>query len=176
MTNRNRTYLVSKFLLISFILLFSINSFSQNSQENLISQAKQMAIYFKSENYNPYVKFVYPEILNLVGGAENMIQIIEQQMNAIKQSQMQVEDVVIGKPTSIINHNGQLQSSIPQSIIIKTPQNRITSKYNLIAISNDGGKNWTFIDTTGKDIQTMIKTFPSLSSEIELPEKVVTQQ
>lgn len=48
--------------------------------------------------------------------------------------------------------------------------------YNLIAISTDKGANWTFIDTSGKDISTMEKTFPYLSSQLELPSKKVTQE
>jgi hypothetical protein len=176
MTNRTVTYFTIKILLISIFILFSINSHSQNRQENLIYQAKQMANYFKSEDYKSYVKFVSPELIKMVGGAEKMIILIEQQMSSIKNNQMQLEDIILGKPTSIINHSSQLQSSIPQSMIITTSESRITSKYNLIAISNDEGKNWTFLDTSGKDIQTMRKKFPNLSPDILLPAKVVTQE
>lgn len=41
----------------------------------------------------------------------------------------------------------------------------------LIAISTDNGKNWYFVDTPGKDIQTMKKALPNLSGELVIPKE-----
>lgn len=150
--------------------------FGQSSRENLEAQAQQMANFFKNENFGPYVNFVHPEVLKMAGGSDRMIELIEQQFSALKDAEMVIQDVVMGKPTPIVSYKNQLQSTIPQSLIITTPDSRITSKYNLIAVSNDSGKSWSFIDTQGKDILTMRKTFPSLSSELILPNKELIQQ
>ncbi len=175
MTNRTKTYFKTRLLLLAIFFVFASTIYGQSSGENLKSQAQQMANYFKTENFEPYVKFVYPEVLKMAGGSANMIKLIEQQLSGMKNAQMAIKDVMMGKPTAIISHNNQLQSTIPQSLVITTPDSKITSKYNLIAISTDSGKNWSFIDTSGKDIQTMRRTFPQLSPELLLPAKEVSQ-
>jgi hypothetical protein len=40
-----------------------------------------------------------------------------------------------------------------------------------IAISKDEGKNWTFFDTNSKNIATIKKSFPNLSSALRIVEK-----
>jgi hypothetical protein len=54
---------------------------------------------------------------------------------------------------------------------MKVPEGRIVSKATLIAISNNNGKKWYFVDTAGKDFQTMRKTFPNLNEGLIIPEK-----
>ena len=39
----------------------------------------------------------------------------------------------------------------------------------LIAISNDKGENWYFVDTTGKDIKALQKLLPNLSDDLKIP-------
>jgi hypothetical protein len=47
----------------------------------------------------------------------------------------------------------------------------IVSEYSLIAISNDAGKHWYFIDTSGKDLATLRQSLPNLSTELVVPER-----
>jgi len=47
----------------------------------------------------------------------------------------------------------------------------IVSEYSLIAISNDGGGHWFFIDTSGKNLETLRQSLPNLSTALIVPER-----
>jgi hypothetical protein len=55
---------------------------------------------------------------------------------------------------------------------MRVPGGRIVSQSTLIGISNNGGENWYFIDTSGKDIQTMKRSFSNLSEKLIIPQQV----
>ena len=74
-------------------------------------------------------------------------------------------------PSEYLNKGNELQCSLTQVIVMKTPRGKIESEYTLIGISNDDGKNWTFIDTSGKDKETMLKYFPNLHDDIIIKPK-----
>jgi len=78
-------------------------------------------------------------------------------------------NVTIGEPSKIITYGNELQCILPQTIEMKVPNGRLFSKSTLIVISTDNGKNWFFIDASGRDIQTMNKIFPNLSTELTIP-------
>lgn len=141
------------------------------SKENLILQANKASSLLLSGNYEEYVKFINTDVMEYIGGYAATLEYTKQSMGKIIQ-QNEI-DIIIGNPTEIISHNNQLQSTFPQTLVMKNKEGRFITKYNLIAISNDNGKNWTFIDTGGKDIQSMLKDFPKLSSKLILPPKEI---
>lgn len=50
----------------------------------------------------------------------------------------------------------------------------VLGDYYIIAVSNDNGKLWKFIDTSGKSIESVRKYFPNLSSKLYIPNKKTT--
>ena len=69
-------------------------------------------------------------------------------------------------PSKFIKKGKELQITLTQELLMETPKGKILGSYSLIGVSIDNGKNWKFIDTSGKDKKTMLKYFPNLSSEI----------
>jgi hypothetical protein len=39
----------------------------------------------------------------------------------------------------------------------------------MIGISSDGGVNWTFIDSSGKDLSELKKIIPGIAGKLSLP-------
>ncbi|MEX0314298.1 MAG: hypothetical protein AB3N18_08985, partial [Allomuricauda sp.] len=70
-----------------------------------------------------------------------------------------------------LKKGNELQCSLTQIIVMQTPRGKIESEYTLIGISKDNGQNWTFIDTSGKDKETMLKYFPNLHNDIVIKPK-----
>lgn len=48
---------------------------------------------------------------------------------------------------------------------------RLISKSILIGISKNNGEDWTFIETSGKNLKTLQSTFKDLSDNLVIPEE-----
>jgi hypothetical protein len=55
---------------------------------------------------------------------------------------------------------------------MSVPGGTLTANSYLLGISQDGGKNWHFVDTAPFEDQTKLKAlFPQYNSELKIPEK-----
>jgi hypothetical protein len=52
---------------------------------------------------------------------------------------------------------------------MQTVFGKIELETSLIAISNDGGKNWTFIDTSIYNVKDVKASLPHLSPDLDIP-------
>jgi hypothetical protein len=73
------------------------------------------------------------------------------------------------EPSKIVKSGKEMQATVTQHTEIKLPQGRLVSISTLIAVSTDNGINWTFIDTSNKDMVTLRKALPNLSPSITIP-------
>jgi len=156
------------FVILTFILSFS---FAQTENENLNSQLGEMKKFFLAEDYDNFANYTYPKVIEMMGGKSNMVKATKQGMDKMKNDGFSFIDLNFKSPTEFLKKDGELQFSLTQIIVMKTPQGKIESEYTLIGISIDNGQNWTFIDTSGKDKETMLKYFPNLHNEIVIKPK-----
>lgn len=159
---------------IKFILILLIRStfgFSQTKNENLNFQLGEMKKFFLVGEYESFVNFVYPKVIEMAGGKSNLVKITEQSINKIKNDGFSYIDLSYKDVSEFLKKGNELQCSIIQVIIMNTPRGKIEAEYTLIGISSDDGRNWTFIDTSGKDKETMLQYFPNLHNEIVIKPK-----
>lgn len=157
-----------------WILILIINStfgFAQTENKNLNSQLGEMKDYFLAGDYENFVNYTYPKLIEMMGGKSNMVKATEQGMEKMKSNGFSFLDISFKKPSKFLKKDNELQCSFTQVIVMRTPTGKIESEYTLIGISNDNGQNWTFIDTSGKDKETMLKYFPNLHDEIIIEPK-----
>ena len=155
-----------KTLLLFLFVIFSTILSAQTSDQNLNSQLNLMKKYFLSENYNEFSNYVYPRVYEMAGGKENMIQTTKSTVNKMKNDGFKFINMNYSSPSKFIKKGKELQITLTQELLMETPKGKILGSYSLIGVSIDKGKNWKFIDTSGKDKKTMLKYFPNLSSEI----------
>lgn len=168
-----------KVILFNLTIVLCLALFSCNEKaksENLTDekqvvkeQAKKMGDFLLKKELKPFIKFTYPTIVEKMGGEERMIMIMEQGNKEMEAQGTIFSSVIFGEPSDIITtEEGELQCTLSQTIEMKVKKGRLVSKSTLIAISIDQGKNWFFIDTSGKDIQTMKKALPNLSNQLKI--------
>lgn len=159
--------------IISFFFgtIFFISSYGQvkEASQNLKQQAGKMGTAFVSGDYKTFANYTYPFVLKLMGGASKMIEILNDGTNDMKTKGMSFSNITFDEPSKIVKSGKELQATIAQHTEIKLPQGRLVSTSTLIAISTDNGVNWTFIDTSNKEMETLRKTFPNLSSALVIP-------
>lgn len=124
---------------------------------------------FISGDYKTFCNYTYPSVVKLMGGASNMTELLTKATSDLKAKGMSFCNISFGEPSKILESAKELQATIAQHTEIKLPQGRILSTSTLIAISADNGNNWTFIDTSNKDIAALRKAFPKRSPSISIP-------
>lgn len=160
-----------KHLFLFFLITFSVLLRAQTSNQNLNSQLNSMKKFFLSDNYSEFSNYVYPKVYEMMGGKEKMIKLTKSSVNKMKIEGYKFMNIKFSNPSEFIKTGNELQFTITQELLMQTPKGKILGSYSLIGISVDNGKNWKFIDTSGKDKKTMLKFFPNLNSKIIIKPK-----
>jgi len=154
-----------------FLTLISSWSFAQNSVKQ---QAEEMGNALVRKDYKAFVAFAYPAIVQEMGGPQKMTTAIGQQMKAME-SAAEILSISYGEPSSIIKEGKELQCTIPQQLTLKTPQGKVLTKSTLIAISQDEGLHWYFVDIGERDINAVRTSLPNVSRKFILPKAEAPQ-
>ena len=160
---------------IIFLLLLSLKAYSQTTinqsalKQTLKEDASKMGAAFLAGDYKTFAKYTYPRIVEIMGGATNMAEALTKTTANMKAQGVSFSKITFDEPSAIVKSGSELQATIPQHIELKLTQGRLVNTSTLIAISTDNGKNWTFVDTSNKDMATLHKALPNLNSSITIP-------
>ncbi|WP_143754217.1 hypothetical protein [Chryseobacterium sp. 52] len=128
------------------------------------------------KNYNAYSNYVYEGVIKMFGNKQKMINTSVEAIDKMNTSGYIFKKVDFSEVGDIIPIKNELQTVVHQKIEMETPKGNMSGDHYLIAISKDNGKLWKFIDTSGKDIETVRKYFPNLSSKLFIPKKKMTKK
>jgi hypothetical protein len=163
-----------KILSFAAILLVSICSYAQNNDaviKALYEQANDMGKKFISQDYAGFLKYSHPSTIKAMGGEKKAVEKITTEMLSIGKDGIIVTKLTFGTPSKIIIANDELQCTVPQIMEMHVPGGKITSTNTMLAISNDKGKNWYFLDTANYSFDDMKMLLPNLSDQIVIPER-----
>ncbi|MCC3160097.1 hypothetical protein LJ737_22875 [Hymenobacter sp. 15J16-1T3B] len=136
---------------------------------NLEAQLTEMEQAFMKEDFEAYADFMHPDVLRVAGGADVLAKQLRQGMEQLSAQGGKVSKVSHGAPSRIVGADRELQCTVPQTTEFQLAAATKTTQSTLLAVSSDGGQHWAFLDTNGKDWETVRRLVPSLSREIELP-------
>lgn len=160
-------YFSFRSLLLSALLIFVCNTIQ--AQNDIQQQANAMGEALLKKDYLNFVVFTYPKLLKEMGGKEKMAASIQQQMEQMEQKGTQVIGLKYGTPSSIIKQKDELQCTIPQTMTLKVKEGKIMAQSTLIAISQDKGAHWFFVDAGERDMATIRASLPNVSKLLTLP-------
>ncbi|MFL9842958.1 hypothetical protein [Flavobacterium rhizosphaerae] len=137
----------------------------------IMLQANSMAKAFIDKDYDTFFQFTHPAVIRVMGGAEKMKkETIASLKELEKETNVKFLSVNFGELSKIETSGEELQCTFPQMIEMKVPGGRLTAITTLIALSENGGKNWYFIDASGNSLEAMQTLIPSLSPNLQIPE------
>jgi hypothetical protein len=164
-----KSNLMKKIFLLLFIGVFG-NGFAQGQNPELIvSQARNMADLLLAKNFTAYSDYIYPGIVMMAGGKETLIEGTKNAMEGMVANGVSIAKISFGVPEKILVVGNEWQTTIPQVVEMKHEDKTIIAEYSLIAISNNNGQHWYFIDTRGKRLEILRKSLPNLSADLVLP-------
>ncbi len=153
--------------IFSFFLVLLL-PYAGIGQNNLRADAGKMGKALAEKNYEVYLNYTYPKLLKDMGGREKMKQTIQTQMEDLERQGIKILSVSYGEPSVIIKEKKELQATLPQQITFESTNGKVTAQSTIIAISQDAGAHWYFIDPGERDLETVRITLPNLSKKLIL--------
>jgi hypothetical protein len=151
----------------SFLLTPCISA--QNLGTTIKIQAMDMARAVLDKDVDKMVSYLPPKLVADAGGKEKMMIARDTLNKYMKQFGAEIKRVTIGDPGKIISYKKQLQATLPQTTRLKFMASTITLESTLIAISEDKGAHWYFVDTSIYRGDKLSKLLPDLSPELVIP-------
>ncbi len=156
-------------LLIITILLSFVQARSQNTATIIKTQAMEMAKAVLARDIDKLVSYMPPKLVTENGGKEKLLVARDTLNKYMKQLGAEIKRVTIGNPGKIILYKNLLQATVPQTTEMRFLASTVTMESTLIAISEDKGQHWYFVDTSIYRGDKLKTSLPDLSPELVIP-------
>jgi hypothetical protein len=154
--------------LLCSLLFVSININAQHTS-SIKTAAMDMGNALAQKNSKKFIGYMHPVMIELAGGEEQLRMISDSALKVFEQFGGRVSKISFGNPGEVVNHKKMLQSVIPQTLTLTSFVGDVELSTSLIAISEDEGKNWRFIDTNLFSLKEIKSAMPEISSTLVIP-------
>ena len=158
--------------LLILLLIIMTGSYAQNNPEihkKLMQQADDMGKKFIAKDYAGFLKYTHPATVKAMGGQQRMLQETVKSFQELEKDGIVFLDVKFGETSKILTVGNELQCTMPEIIEMHITGGKYTTISTLIAISEDKGNKWYFLDTGGNDLSLMQMLHANLSNELVIP-------
>ena len=159
--------------LILILLCVQFAAKAQNQvllQTEITIQAREMVTAFESADYEALLDYTYPKIFEISGGRNVMLQMIQEIMQAMDNSGYRIDSARVGMPGQVYQAGAELHAIISQYVYMSIPGGTMVNESCLLAVSQDGGNKWYFLDTQQLDAKLKPYFFPQFNNELVIPE------
>jgi hypothetical protein len=120
------------------------------------------------EDYAKVTDLTHPKVVELMGGREKMIAVMESGTKDMKAKGYSFRSVKVDEPGEPIAAGDERYVVVPFLLEMKAPGGRLLQKSFVIGVSGDAGKSWTFVngDQQGEKLK---KVLPNLPEDLKLP-------
>jgi hypothetical protein len=128
-----------------------------------------------SGNYARLVDLTYPKLVEMIGGRDKMIEVLRSGTEDMKAHGSAILGAEVAEPPEIVTAGDKQFAIVREIVRVQVPEGTLRSNGFLIAVSEDRGKTWTFIDgaglhkTPGKERETLAQILPGFPSQLSLP-------
>jgi hypothetical protein len=155
-------------LKIALLFIFPVTAFAQDPAV-VKRQADVVAKALLNSDFKTVVAHTYPKAVTIGGGKEKLVQMMSSGINQMKAKGFAFEKVTIGQPGKFYKAGTEIHCLVPEQLIMKTSRGRMAASSSLLAISTDGGKNWSFLDMNQGTINSVKQLFPNFNSNLIIP-------
>jgi len=156
-------------LIVQVILLIPVMTSAQVSPSEIKAAAIAMGNALVNKNSEQFLSYMHPSMFKLAGGKEKLQLVSDSALKVFEQFGGRVSRITYGNPAKIISYKKTLQSVIPQTTTLSSFIGDAELSSSLIAISNDNGQSWTFIDTNMFGIKQIKSAMPDISPSLVIP-------
>ncbi len=162
--------LIKHISIAGFVTIISFQySICQNIPSVIKTQALEMARAMAKKDFEKAATFLYP---TLTAEAKKQMQapgMMDSLSKKMEQFKPEIKRITIGNPGEVVTHNKVMQALLPQEMEIKTTLMSIAFETTLVALSDDKGKKWYFVDANMYREDGIKKKLPELSPKLIIP-------
>lgn len=128
-----------------------------------------------SKNYARLLDLTYPKVVEMVGGRDKMIETLRRGSEEMKAHGSAILGAEVSEPNEVVSAGDKKFAIVPMTVRVQVPDGTLRSKGFLIAVSEDRGKTWTFIDRAGlvrepgKEKDKLARVLPDFPPQLSLP-------
>jgi hypothetical protein len=155
--------LLTLIILSSRDTVINNNVIRANIEKNLTNMGKAIV----DGDYNTFINYSHPVVIQNIGGKEKSIQLLKSSMLELKNSGFIIKKITLSDLNQVEVDGTQIQAIITQIVHFSSVGQVKTEIQKMIAISEDFGQIWYFININGKTKSEMKMIFPSLNPNLE---------
>lgn len=164
----SQSFYMKYLLTIFFAILFPFFVLAQDTSI-VKEQANELAQAAIRGNFKKAIDFTYPKLVELAGGKAKMLKVAKEGMASMKKKGVKPDYASIGAPGKFYKAGKQIHCLVPETIRLKLSRGHAISNSFLLAISNDGGKNWKFIDLNQFTNESILDILPNFNQNLKIP-------
>jgi hypothetical protein len=132
-------------------------------------QATLMAQSMTKGDYKGIVDYTYPKAVQMAGGKEKMTVMIGTAMQQMKAAGISFESITVGTPGKFYKAGKEIHCLLPETIVMTSSKGRMAMHSNLLAVSGDGGKSWSFLDMNNSTADKVKQLIPNFNPALKIP-------
>jgi hypothetical protein len=157
-------YIIAAFLFWSLAL----SSFAQNKYAAMInSRAELYAISLKKHNFKGVANLTYPKYISLIK-KDTLLSRVSDNMVTLKKEGLRYKSIIFNEPKVLFSFDKIMYCIVPQKIIKYNSQGEFRINTFLLAISDDFGKTWYFLNEK-QFVESQKTLFPIMHKDIVFP-------
>lgn len=161
--------------LYQFIFCFFVMQLGLQAQniykEAIITDAQKSVTAQQTLNIDDYMTMMHPNIIEMGGGKDLMKGIISSQIGTYSQMGVSIEGVDFDDPSDVVQAGEELHCTLSGSLKLKMGEDTFENPINLLAATSDEGANWTFVDLSFYNKNSLMLYLPDFNNTLSLPEK-----
>jgi hypothetical protein len=154
----------------------TVQSLSGNAHaEQIHKLAVENSVALTSGDYVHVVDLTYPKVVEKIGGRDKMIEMLRRSNEDLKAQGSAILGAEVGEPKEVVMVGDREYAIVPMIVRVQVPQGRLRMNGYLVAISENRGKTWTFIDGAGLhnapagEREALEEILPSFPAQLSLP-------
>lgn len=161
-----------KNLLLAILLCATdLTGMAQDVRIEIKQAAEKCAKSLLTGDYEGFATYTHKRVVALMGGKEAMVAVLKREIERMRSEGYDFADAVIGNPAEPVKIGTWVTALVPEEVIMKVPGGRLHQDAFLLAVSEDDGKHWAFLDLGPITPAQFAKIFPELEGKVQLPEK-----
>lgn len=138
-------------------------------RDQILQQARVITRATEKNDNTTLAKKAYPPLQEQMGGPEKMAQALKEKSKKLFSMGIDLKEIQLGEPDSLYQAGNELHCLVSQSIIFETPPGKLKQESWLLAISNNNGKDWYFIDVSNLNEKKIKELFPAFNPALKIP-------
>jgi hypothetical protein len=141
----------------------------EDAAKRLQAQAEESSRAFIEGDYGRLADYTYPKLLELIGGREKLVEVVRKGVEEMKAEGFVPLSSVPSAAVQVLRAGRLTYAVLPLKFKMRAPDQVLVSDSFMIAVSDDGGKNWKFLSGANVDEARLKVLLPDAAGRLKLP-------